>query len=87
MACACPRCGARADRGSNTVAGVAGGAVGAMLYSAFGPLRCGACGPIARHEFPPAVRRQIARGSVVIVVVAVALLALAVTVLVVVKSK
>jgi hypothetical protein len=75
MAYECPRCGESVQRGTNSAAGVAGGAVGALLYSAFGPFQCKKCGPIPRSEFPSDVQRRMTLGSVVLVVVAVGLLA------------
>ena len=73
MAYQCPRCGGPVQRGSSSTAGVAGGAVGALLYSAFGSPRCKSCGPIARREFSPDVQRQMMLGSVGLVAIAVAL--------------
>jgi hypothetical protein len=62
------------QRGTSTTAGIAGGAIGALLYSAFGSFQCKQCGPIPRSEFPSEVRRQMTMGSVGIVVGALALL-------------
>ena len=73
MAYKCPRCGEPVQRGSNIAAGAAGGAVGALLYSAFGSFQCKKCGPITRSEFPTDVRRQMTLGSIAIVVIAVVL--------------
>ncbi len=82
MAYKCPRCGETVQRGSSSAAGVAGGAVGALLYSAFGSLQCNQCGPIPRREFPPDVQRQMTLGSLTIVLVALVLLIAAIALLI-----
>ncbi len=82
MAYQCPRCGKAVRRGTSTGAGVAGGAVGAMLYAAFGPFQCPDCGTIPRKEFPPEVRRQMNLGSFALVASAVILLIVAIVVIV-----
>ena len=74
MAYDCPRCGGAVQRGTSTTAGFAGGAVGALLYSAFGSFQCKKCGRIAKREFAADVQRQMTLGSVTIVVVALVLL-------------
>jgi hypothetical protein len=61
---------------------MAGGAVGALLYAAFGSFQCKKCGRIAKREFPPEVQRQMMLGSVGIVVGAVVLLVVAITALI-----
>lgn len=73
MAYRCPRCGAAVQRGSNTMAGVAGGLVGAMIVAAFGSFKCKACGTIPRSEFAPDVRRKMMIGSVTLGVTALVL--------------
>ena len=73
MAYQCPRCGGPVQRGTSSAAGVAGGAMGALLYSAFGSPRCKGCGPVARREFPPEVQRQMLLGSVGLLAIAVVL--------------
>jgi hypothetical protein len=74
MAYECPRCGEPVQRGVNATAGAAGGAVGALIASAFGSFHCQKCGPIARREFPSDVRRKMTLQSVVLVLVALLLL-------------
>jgi predicted RNA-binding Zn-ribbon protein involved in translation (DUF1610 family) len=87
MAYQCPRCGESVQRGSSSAAGIAGGAVGALLYSAFGSFQCKKCGPIPRSEFPPDVQRRMMLGSVTIVFVALALLVAVILLLVFVLQK
>jgi predicted RNA-binding Zn-ribbon protein involved in translation (DUF1610 family) len=82
----CPRCGEAVQRGSSAAAGVAGGAVGALLYSAFSSFQCKKCGPINKSEFPPEVQREMTTGSVGIVVTAVVVLVVALGLLVVLAS-
>jgi hypothetical protein len=74
MAYKCPRCGGPVQRGSGTAAGVTGGAVGAMLYAAFGPLLCKDCGTVSRSEFPAEDRRRMLLGSIGLVLTVVVLL-------------
>ena len=74
----CPRCGDPVQRGSSAAAGVAGGAVGALLYGAFGPFQCKKCGSIPKSEFPEDVRSQMTRGSIGMVVIAVIVLVAAI---------
>ena len=68
MAYQCPRCGGPVQRGSSTTAAIAGGALGSLLYAAFGSFQCKKCGSIPQREFPPEVRSQMLRGSVALVV-------------------
>ncbi|MBC8106233.1 MAG: hypothetical protein H7Z14_06550 [Anaerolineae bacterium] len=74
MAYHCPRCNAPVRRGSSTAAGIAGGAVGALIFAAFGPFKCKQCGPIAKTEFSPQVRRKMMNGSIAMVAFAIVLL-------------
>ncbi len=74
MAYQCPRCGGTVQRGASKVAGVAGGAVGALIFAAFGGFQCKKCGPIAKDEFPADVQRQMTLGSVALVCSALVLL-------------
>jgi hypothetical protein len=74
MAYECPRCGGPVQRGSHTAVGLAGGAVGGLLYAAFGKFQCKKCGPIPRKEFAPEVRQKMLLGSLAIVVIALVLL-------------
>jgi hypothetical protein len=69
------------QRGSNAAAGLAGGAVGALLYSAFGSFQCKKCGAIPKREFPPDVQQKMTLGSIGIVVGAVVLLIVAIVVI------
>ena len=82
MAYKCPRCGEPVQRGASSAVGFAGGAVGALLYSAVGSFQCRKCGPIPRSEFPPEVRSRMALGSVVMVAIAVVLLAAVIALLI-----
>ncbi|CAN5577873.1 hypothetical protein BH09PLA1_BH09PLA1_14310 [soil metagenome] len=66
----CPRCNDSVRRGTSKAAGFAGGAIGALIYSAFGAFQCKQCGSIRRSEFPATVRRKMIFGSVVIVALA-----------------
>ena len=81
MAYQCPRCGSDVQRGSSTTAGVAGGLVGALIYSAFGSFRCKKCGPITRGEFAPDVRQRMLLGSVGLVITGILILVLVVCLL------
>jgi hypothetical protein len=74
MAYKCPRCGAPVQRGNSAAAGVTGGAVGAMLYAAFGPPQCKGCGTVPRSEFPAEDRRRMLLGSIGLVLTVVVLL-------------
>jgi hypothetical protein len=85
MAYKCPRCGDPVERGTSTTAGVAGGAVGALLYSAFGSFQCKKCGAIPKHEFPTDVQGQMTRGSVTMVAIAVVLIIAVIVLLAVVR--
>jgi predicted RNA-binding Zn-ribbon protein involved in translation (DUF1610 family) len=73
MAYRCPRCGGEVQRGANAAAGVAGGAVGALLFAAFGSFQCKKCGTIPKREFPPEVQQQMTLGSVGLIVGAIVL--------------
>jgi len=74
MAYQCPRCGQAVARGSSSTAGIAGGLVGALLYSAFGGFQCKKCGTIPKKEFPPEVQSKMMVGSLLMVGAAVLLL-------------
>lgn len=63
----CPRCNNPVRRGMSKAAGFAGGALGALLYSAFGEFQCKRCGPIAKSEFPADVQRKMLIGSIAII--------------------
>jgi hypothetical protein len=81
MAYKCPRYGDNVQRGSNAAAGIAGGAVGALLYAAFGSFQCKKCGTIPRREFPTEVQRQMMLGSLGIIAFAIVLLLVAIVVI------
>jgi hypothetical protein len=70
---------------TNAAAGAAGGAVGALLASAFGSFHCIKCGPIARRDFPPDVRRRMMLGSLALVLGAVGLLVALIVLLIVLR--
>ncbi len=74
MAYQCPRCSSPVQRGSNSVAGVVGGAIGGLLYAAFGQFQCKSCGPIPKSEFAPEVQAKMLQGSIVLGLVAVVIL-------------
>ncbi len=82
MAYECPRCGGPVQRGSSTAVGVVGGALGALLFAAFGSFQCKRCGTIPRGEFPPETRQSMLLGSLGLVVGAVLLLIAVVALLV-----
>lgn len=82
MAYHCPRCGQPVRRGASPAAGLAGGAIGALLYAAFGSFQCKDCGPIPRSEFPPDVQTKMTRGTLGLVAVAVVLVVVVVCLLV-----
>ena len=75
MAYKCPNCGGTVQRGSSDTARIGAGAVGALLYSAFGDFQCVACGPIRKGEFPLDVQKKIFRGSVLLVISGLAIIA------------
>lgn len=83
----CPRCGDPVQRGTSTTAGVAGGAIGALLYSAFGSFQCKKCGPIARSEFPEDVRKHMMLGTIGILAIIFVLLVVLVVVLVALRPR
>jgi hypothetical protein len=82
----CPRCDGPVRRGASTTAGIAGGAVGGLLYAAFGSFHCEKCGPVPRSEFPPEVRTRMALGSLAMVLIALVLLIGVIVLLVVLRS-
>lgn len=85
MAYKCPRCGQDVQRSASTAAGVAGGAVGALLVAAFGSFQCRRCGTIANREFPAEDRKKMARGKIILIVSAIVLLLLAIVLIVLVQ--
>jgi hypothetical protein len=62
------------QRGSSPGAAVAGGMVGALLYSAFGSFNCKKCGKIPHEEFSREDRNKMILGSVALIVTAIVLL-------------
>jgi hypothetical protein len=76
MAYRCPRCSSPVKRGSSTTAGAIGGALGALVYAAFGNFQCGSCGPIAKLEFSKEDQNRMVLGSVGLVALAIAVLVL-----------
>jgi hypothetical protein len=82
MAYECPRCGGPVQRGSSRTVGLVGGALGALLFAAFGGFQCKHCGSIPRSEFPPETRQRMFLGSLGLIVGAVLLLVAAVALLV-----
>ena len=86
MAYECPRCGKPVQRRTSRTAGVAGGAVGALIASAFAGFECPACGKIPKSEFPPEVRSKMRRGSCIMVLVAALILAAVIGILIAVNQ-
>ena len=86
MAYQCPRCGGDVQRGSNAAAGMAGGAVGALLYAAFGSFQCKKCGPIPKREFPPEVQQQMTLVSMGLIVGAVVLIVVVIGILIAIQA-
>jgi hypothetical protein len=82
MAYQCPRCGGPVQRGASAAAGLAGGAVGALLYAAFGSFQCKSCGPIPRSEFPPEVQTKMTLGALALIGIAVVLLVVVIVLLI-----
>lgn len=82
MAYNCPRCGEPVQRGTSSVAGIAGGAVGALLYSAFGSFQGKTCGPIPKKEFSTEDQRKMTLGSVGMVIGSLVLIIVLVAVLI-----
>ena len=74
----CPRCSKPVQRGRSTTAGVAGGLVGALIFSAFGSFQCASCGKIPMNEFPAEVRNKARAGSATLIVGALLLFVLVV---------
>lgn len=77
MAYQCPRCGDKVERTASTVGAAAFGLVGALIASAFGPLKCKQCGIVSKSEFPPHVQSQMTRGSIGLILTAVLVLMVA----------
>ena len=86
MAYSCPRCSKPVQRGRSTAAGVAGGLVGALIFSAFGSFQCASCGKIPMNEFSAEVRNKARAGSAALIVGALLLLVLVVVLQVVLRS-
>lgn len=86
MAYQCPRCGKPVERSSSAMAAGAGGAVGALMYSAFASFRCKVCGPLKKSEFPPEVRQTMLLGTLGIVVGAIVLLVVAFALLILINK-
>ena len=70
MAYKCPRCGEAVSRSQSGQRGL----FFVLLAAAFGSFACAKCGKIPRKEFPPADRKKMALGSVVMALVAVGVL-------------
>jgi hypothetical protein len=70
----CPRCGGKLKREANRGAGMLFGLIGALIASAFSPLKCQTCGPIPTNELHPDVRRKYHTNSIIMGVVAVVVL-------------
>lgn len=83
---ACPRCGKGVQRKSSRVAGAAGGLVGVLIFSAFAPFHCEACGKIPLSEFPADVRGRSRMRSVGLILGAVAVFVAVIALLVYLRS-
>jgi hypothetical protein len=59
MAYKCPRCGIPLFRTSDETIEAGSGDLGSILYMAFGPFRCLACGEIRTNDFPVKIQRRI----------------------------
>ncbi|MGV3605286.1 MAG: hypothetical protein ACO1RA_02690 [Planctomycetaceae bacterium] len=77
MAYKCPRCGDKVERTASTVGAATFGLVGALIASAFGPLKCKQCGTVSKSEFPPDVQSQMTRGTIGLIATAVLVLVVA----------
>jgi len=95
MAYTCPKCGGPVQRGTHSGAAAVGGVVGAMLGAAFASFECPKdfasfeCpkdGVIERASFPPEVRSQMTRNSVLLGVGALVVLVAAIGLLVAINS-
>ena len=86
MAYTCPKCGGPVQRGTNHAAQAVGGLVGAMLGAAFASFECPKDGVIERAAFPPDVRSQMTRNSVLLGVGALVVLVDAIGLLVALNS-
>jgi hypothetical protein len=71
MSITCPRCGGPVAQATNAGAG---GAVGALLASAFSSYHCSRCGKLKTSEFPPEVRSRMRTQALILVLVVVLLL-------------
>ncbi|MFO0598304.1 MAG: hypothetical protein U0228_23570 [Myxococcaceae bacterium] len=86
MAYTCPKCGGPVQRGTHSGAAAVGGVVGAMLGAAFASFECPKDGVIERASFPPEVRSQMTRNSVLLGVGALVVLVAAIGLLVAINS-
>jgi hypothetical protein len=66
----CPRCMEPVKRADGGAVSKQFGLVGALIGMAAAGFECTKCGPIAKNEFPPDVRSEMARGSITMVVIA-----------------
>jgi hypothetical protein len=64
-----------------------GGAVGAMLASAFGSFECKSCGQIPRSEFPPEDRSKMLLSSLGLVVGSIVLLIAVIALLIFIQAR
>lgn len=81
MGYTCPRCGGEATRGASRVAQHVAGLVGLLLYMAFAPVSCAACGAIPRSEFSDVDRAAMTRNTGMLVLGAMFVLVLVIAVL------
>lgn len=70
----CPKCGEPVKRSYNRTAQVAGGLLGVLIYSAFGPFNCPKCGKIKQDEFPEETRSKIKSGNMIRGIIALAII-------------
>lgn len=64
----CPRCDGVVTRAQHGAVARQFGLVGALIGMAAAGFECASCGKIEKSEFPPDVRSQMGRGSIMMVV-------------------
>ncbi|EEF62604.1 hypothetical protein Cflav_PD5239 [Pedosphaera parvula Ellin514] len=77
----CPRCGGKLKREASRGPGMLFGLIGALIASAFSPLKCQKCGPIPTNQLHADVRRKYRTNSILMVTAAVVVVITAVVVL------
>lgn len=82
----CPRCDGAVTRSQHGAVARQFGLVGMLIGMATAGFECASCGKIEKSEFPPDVRSQMGRGSVMMVVGALFVLAAVIGLLVAINS-